>query len=39
MFRSWTTKTATIGFVNRNDQKAHGTRGREGNDHNQFPQQ
>jgi hypothetical protein len=33
-FRSGTSRTAQIGFINRNDQECLGTRGVKGNDHN-----
>ncbi|MFC5077106.1 hypothetical protein VTH8203_02389 [Vibrio thalassae] len=35
MFKNGTSKTTQIGYVNRNNQKNHGTRGIVGNDHNQ----
>ena len=34
--RSGSTKTTEIGYLNRNQQKVCGTRGLEGNDHNQY---
>jgi hypothetical protein len=33
MYRSGTTSTTTIGFINKNNQKVHGTRGVAGTDH------
>ena len=33
MYRSGTTKTTTIGHINKNNQKVHGTRGVQGTDH------
>ena len=33
MFKNGTTKTTEIGYVNRNNQKNHGTKGVDGNDH------
>ena len=33
MWRSGTTSTTTIGYINRNNQKVHGTRGLGGTDH------
>ena len=36
MWRSGTTKTTTIGYVNRNKQKVLGTRGVRGTDHEQY---
>jgi hypothetical protein len=33
MWRSGTTSTTTIGYINRNNQKVHGTRGIGGTDH------
>ncbi|MFA0256074.1 hypothetical protein [Vibrio breoganii] len=35
MFKSGGTKTTQIGYINRNNQKNHGTRGVAGNDHGQ----
>jgi len=34
MWINGTTKTTQIGYVNRNNQKNHGTRGKKGTDHN-----
>ena len=36
MWRRGNTKTTEIGYVNRNSQKVHGTRGVDGNDHGQY---
>jgi hypothetical protein len=36
MFRSGAGETTAIGYVNRNDQKCHGTRGVQGTDHLQY---
>lgn len=36
MYRSGTTSTTTIGYVNSNNQKVHGTRGIGGTDHGAF---
>ena len=36
MWRSGTTETTTIGYINRNNQKNHGTRGVAGTDHAQY---
>jgi len=33
MYRSGSTSTTTIGYINRNSQKVHGTRGIGGTDH------
>lgn len=33
MYKNGTTKTTEIGYINRNNQKNHGTRGMDGNDH------
>ena len=33
MFKSGSTTTTQIGYINRNNQKNHGTRGIDGNDH------
>lgn len=36
MWRSGKGKTTAIGFINRNNQKNHGTRGVKGTDHGQY---
>jgi len=35
MLKNGNTKTTQIGYINRNNQKNHGTRGVKGNDHEQ----
>jgi len=36
MWKSGSTSTTTVGYVNRNNKRVHGTRGIEGNDHAQY---
>jgi len=36
MWKNGNTKTTQIGFINRNNQKNHGTRGVTGTDHGQY---
>jgi len=36
MFKSGNTSTTKIGYINRNNQKVHGTRGVEGTDYGQY---
>ncbi len=36
MYKSGTTDTTRMGFINRNNQKVHGTRGVKGTDHGQY---